>query len=578
MNKITKTAYKVAIYARKSSETRDRQERSIESQIETLLKIAEDQNLNIVKVIKEAKSAYKIDNRDGFNELCKDIQSGAINAVLCWKVDRLVRNMIEGGPIAHFLQKGILRVIMTPHTCYYPEDNILPLIIGIAMANQYSIDLSRNVLRGNKTKLEKGGFCHQAPCGYINDTKNKIVIPDPERFHLVKKMFNMYLSGQYSIKEICRIANEEWGFKTIRRKTRGGNSLTTTHLHSMLTNPFYCGWIKSKRTQAKGIHKPLITKEEFKEIDHILQKRGQSRKQRNLKAKISFSYTGLMSCEECGSSITAEIKIKYKCPKCGKSHCSRHPKMCSCGELMSQKIIDNGRRYVYYRCIKRELNKEGKKCSQPCIREEVLEEQILQYLQQISISDAFADWLLVVMGAACEYERKKKHNVIVTFEKSLVKAKKRLNNFVRMRANDEISHEQFIRFKVEVEQEINKMENSIQNVSSEQWRIKAKNASLFLKNLRNRFAKLSNSDKKSVLQKICSNLSLNDRKLSLDWVKPFKAISDLEKEQKYSFEPILRCSSPTTNDILKEEDTFWLSKIDTIRTLFEEKELPKNDS
>jgi len=60
------------------------------------------------------------------------------------------------------------------------------------MANQFILDLSKNVKRGLKTKAEKGWRPGPAPFGYLNDKskgkgKNEI-IKDPDRFKLVKKM------------------------------------------------------------------------------------------------------------------------------------------------------------------------------------------------------------------------------------------------------------------------------------------------------------------------------------------------------------------------------------------------------
>ena len=86
------------------------------------------------------------------------IENGEVDGIITWKADRLSRNLPKGGIIVLLLQQGIIKEILTPTTQFLPSDNMLLLTIEMGMANQYSLDLSRNIKRGNKTKLEQGGF------------------------------------------------------------------------------------------------------------------------------------------------------------------------------------------------------------------------------------------------------------------------------------------------------------------------------------------------------------------------------------------------------------------------------------
>ena len=199
---------------------------SIESQSSEMIIYAGGEKIKIARIFSDEASAHKPNNRSGFAEMINAINNGEIDAILVWKADRLARNMIEGGQIIHLLQNGVLKLIQTRYTRFQPNDNMLPLTIELGMSNQYSLDLSKNVKRGNKTKVANGGCCGLAPGGYENDTINKTIIPDPERFHLVRKMWDLYLTESYSLKQICDIANEDWGYTTIKRKKSGGNKLS----------------------------------------------------------------------------------------------------------------------------------------------------------------------------------------------------------------------------------------------------------------------------------------------------------------------------------------------------------------
>ena len=67
---------KYFLYARKSSESEDRQIQSIDDQINRLKKLASDLNLDIEKIYTEAKSAKKPNNRPIFDEIIQRIENG----------------------------------------------------------------------------------------------------------------------------------------------------------------------------------------------------------------------------------------------------------------------------------------------------------------------------------------------------------------------------------------------------------------------------------------------------------------------------------------------------------------------
>lgn len=124
---------KYFLYARKSTESEDRQVASIPSQIEELKKLANDQNLNIVKILTEEKSA-KCPGRPVFTQMIEEIHKGHVNGILCWKLDRLARNPIDGGTINWMLQQNIIRHIQTFQRSYLPQDNSLMMHLEFGMA------------------------------------------------------------------------------------------------------------------------------------------------------------------------------------------------------------------------------------------------------------------------------------------------------------------------------------------------------------------------------------------------------------------------------------------------------------
>src|ERR1035437_3794222 len=117
---------KYILYCRKSTESEDRQVLSLESQEKELQAIAKNANLEVTGVFKESKSA-KAEGRPVFNQVLKLITSGKADAIICWKLDRLARNFIDGGRVIDFLQKGIIKEIRTYEATHLPSDNVLLL-------------------------------------------------------------------------------------------------------------------------------------------------------------------------------------------------------------------------------------------------------------------------------------------------------------------------------------------------------------------------------------------------------------------------------------------------------------------
>src|SRR3989344_9562348 len=104
---------KFFLYARKSTDTEDKQVLSIEAQLTELRSFAKQENIEITDEFIEKKSA-KMPGRPIFNNMLQKIEDGDADCILAWHPDRLARNSVDGGKIVYLLDCGQLLSLKFP--------------------------------------------------------------------------------------------------------------------------------------------------------------------------------------------------------------------------------------------------------------------------------------------------------------------------------------------------------------------------------------------------------------------------------------------------------------------------------
>ena len=345
---------KYCLYARKSTESEERQILSIDSQIKEMLQLAEREGLEIVCMKRESHSAKETGQRPIFNEVINEIRVGKYNGILTWAPDRISRNAGDLGKIVDLMDVGFLKEIRTygQHFTNNPNEKFLLMILG-SQAKLENDNRGVNVKRGLRARVEMGLWPGVAPVGYLNqkaiDKKCQVIL-DPDRAQIVKKMFEKMAYEKWSGRKIHHWLKFELNFKSI-----GNHNLALSNVYRTLQNTFYYGMFEYPKNSGnwyQGKHEPIVTKELFDKVQLQLKRDNIVRQSRE------FAFTKLMICGLCGSGISAEEK--YKQLKDGTTT-----------------------KYIYYGCGR----SKDKQCKNGCLREEELTTQLISIMDQIDLNE-----------------------------------------------------------------------------------------------------------------------------------------------------------------------------------------------
>ena len=475
--------HKYFLYIRKSTDEDDRQVLSLEAQETELREFADKERLTIVDTFRESQTA-KEPGRPIFNKMLVRIEQGEAEGILAWHPDRLARNSVDGGKIIFLIDTGKIKSLKFP-TFWFEATPQGKFMLNIAFGqSKYFVDnLSENTKRGLRQKLRRGEMPGPAPLGYLNDLRTHTMIKDTERFRLVRKIFELYATGNYSLKDLRKFSISAGLF------SKSGNKLSVSVIQNILQNPFYYGMFRYNGELWQGKHEPMIAKKFFDKCQKVLADRARPQK-RNVK---EYAFRGLLTCGECGCAITSETQKGHN----------------------------------YYRCTK----KRGA-CSQPYIREELLAEQISGEIQKVSLPPSWADKMIEELDKEKEQEVQDGITFAQNLKAKIKECEEKLDKLLDAHLDDVISKDEYaakkqkiLNEKVEISEKLSDFERK-----GNHWLEPAKNFILAAKQAEIIALQENFSEKKNFLKKVGSNRILRERKVSVLAEMPWKILANLPAE------------------------------------------------
>lgn len=355
-------ARKAIILARVSSKEQE-EGHSIEAQKHRLQVYCQRKGLEVVKTFEITESSTAGDRKKFMEMIAFAKAQRQTVAIVADKVDRLQRSFREYPMLDGLIQDGRIELHFNTenyiiHKGSVSHENMM-WHFSIMMAKAYTDTLSDNVVRSIDHNLRNGSYPSQAPVGYINirTAQGKAdIIQDPDRAHLVRRMFVEYAGGLCTLAEL-RKKTMEWGLRNRKGKQEW---LSRSQIHDCLNNPFYQGTMRVNGNLYPHRYEPLIGKDIFDQCQAVM--KGWNKKPFQYRGK-EFLFRGLLTCGTTGRMVTADHKVK---------------KLASGGTAS----------WTYLRCWKPE---EPAKIMY--VREDKVIDQVEHALRRLTIPQEVMDWL-----------------------------------------------------------------------------------------------------------------------------------------------------------------------------------------
>src|SRR6266404_8547057 len=376
-------------YARVSSREQEREGYSIPAHRKLLDEYGRTRGFSIKREFVDIESA-KNPGRKEFTKMLRLLETdSACRIVLVEKTDRLYRNRVDALAFETLIEKRGIEIHLVKEGRVIgkesrSQDKFMH-DIHVAVAKHYVENLKEEVKKGMREKAEEGIYPGRAPIGYRNNSLTRSIDVDPERAPMVKRIFELYASGEHSLITLRRTVLNELGLR-----------LSRSYFDKILKNRFYLGYFLWQGVEYKGTHEPLIPGDLFNRVQDVFAGRNRPKHRKH-----AFAFAGLLKCAHDGCTVTAELQKS---------------------------------KYVYYRCS------HGRgKCPLPYMREQEVSDRMGELLKDIYVPETVAHTIVDSLqsdSAHAEAERQKR---VAAIEQRLAALRARMDQIYEGKLEADLS-------------------------------------------------------------------------------------------------------------------------------------------
>jgi site-specific DNA recombinase len=396
---------RAVIYSRISRE--DQSNYSLNAQIEDCKAYIERNAHELIEIYIDDGESAKDLLRPRIQDLMNDLKKNKFDLVICWKLDRLTRDTVDGLTLIINLFKKKHNVIfasVTEDIKTETSDDVMMLTIRLSLAQAEREKIRERVTMGQMARAKTGKRNTSAkPYGYNVGEDLSLTIQEEEA-EVVREIFGWYVSG-HGRNKIATLLNDR------HIPSPRGSIWFELIVGNVIKNPVYKGathWkrkadTEDKRIIVEGMHEPIISEELWNLAQKIRQRRADNDMNQS---NYDFPFSTIIKCGECGRSYHGKQLTKVKW----------------------------GNKTRHYRCAGKYRQDS---CSSSDISEIKLTKLFLDFLQKFEFKSE--DMAKPLDGIDVAKEKKK-------LEKQIADSKTRRNNYVRAMADNKLKYEDFIMF------------------------------------------------------------------------------------------------------------------------------------
>ncbi len=402
---------------------------SPDNQIRQCREYAEMHEYHVKDIFDDSGRSGRTTDRPELQRLLKAIEEKPVDAIIIYKIDRFARNVTDFSRMYNDLKTKSIKLLSINEGNLMEGSSLIPNIF--ASVAQWESEVNSERTRDALTqKFIEGWQPTPPPIGYRTvggDRERKTCEPDTYVAPIIKELFELYATGNYSILEV-----QDWlAHKNIL--TKNGTGLGHSVINTILNNPFYYGLIRWRGQSKIGNHVPIFKKDLYDTCQYVLAKHRNFLLRRRVH---DFLLRGFAYCVDCGQRYTAEW------------HIDRH------------KLKKRGGKIAYYHCPKRDRNG----CPAPYVEMTELEKQAAERFKGMQFSQEFVDAVVKKAKEKLELSRKtsssQKQGILN--QKTALETKR--NKLEDALLDGLIDREMFKRKHAEFQERIRNLDTSTQDV------------------------------------------------------------------------------------------------------------------
>lgn len=469
------TKQKIGVaYIRESTEEQDKGF-SPQAQEKGIKEYAKKNNIKIDKLYNDLVSGKNAQKRDDFQAMIEDAMQKKFDVIIVFHTSRFARNVEESRQYKNLLRKK-LNIDVVSATQNFGDFNDPSAFLNEGINELFDEYYSRQLgfwvksalMQKRSTGKPIGG---RPPLGYKrkklgwDNERNRPLYSqkwyiDKKESAIIKRIFKMYASGNYSMQRIAEVLTKE-GFRT-----KAGHPFTYSSIKCILPNKSYLGLVWSPRKPLPDIkstvHKLIISKKLFNQCQDVLFER-KGKFGRPVAKHRFYLLQGLVYCYSCIKYLKGNEESRIK---------RMHPSMyCEYHKNNSSK----GKESRFYTC---KFRKENKTCKQLSVKCEIIDKQVIQFMDGMKLPSDITEMTLKKLRERFKHSKKEQKQDERLF--SLFARKKRLKI---MFENGHIPESEYLFKMQKVDEEIEHLERQrvVNNLTVKQQEQYVKKTEKFLK-------------------------------------------------------------------------------------------------